>query len=63
MATRNKRGLTWRQHAAPYLKRALQAASRAWKPKRVRQAQSRKLLALRKKRDQIQTEIRKTKGQ
>ena len=57
-AKRNKAGKTWKQHAAPYLKRALQQASKTWKPKSER-TDMKKVKKLREQRERINLEIRK----
>lgn len=59
MAKRNSSGKTWREHSRGYLKKALEQASRTWKPKKKRESQSRKLSALRKRRDDLNGQIRK----
>ena len=51
-------GKTWRQHVAPYLKRALAQASKAWKPKGKSKNTAKKLEAVRKKRDIANKQIR-----
>lgn len=58
MAKKNKKGKTWRQHAAPYLKKALEQASRTWKPKSDR-TNFAKVQKLRKQRAKINSEIKK----
>ena len=55
---RNSKGKTWRQHAAPYLSKALRQASSSWKPKSQR-TNKKKVQALRGKRDKINAEIKK----
>lgn len=59
---RNKAGKTWKQHAAPYLSKALLQASRTWKPKKDRTNMV-KVKRLRQQRakinDQIRAEIEK----
>ena len=57
-AKRNKAGKTWKQHAAPYLRKALQAASKSWKPKSER-TDLKKVKRLREQREKINNEIRK----
>ena len=56
-AKRNKAGKTWKQHAAPYLRRALQQASKTWKPKSQR-TDMKKVARLREQRAKINSEIR-----
>lgn len=51
-------GKTWRQHVAPYLKRALAQASKAWKPKGKKRGTAKKLAAIRKRRDIANKQIR-----
>ena len=51
-------GKTWRQHVAPYLKRALAQASKAWKPKGKAKSNVKKLAAIRKRRDIANKQIR-----
>jgi len=58
MAKTNKKGKSWKQHAAPYLSRALKSASRTWKPKSARTNMS-KVTKLRKQRERINSEIKK----
>lgn len=48
----------WRAHAAPYLSKALKAASRSWKPKSKRTNMS-KVKKLRSQRDKINKDIKK----
>lgn len=55
---RNKRGKTWREHAAPYLSKALRQASRTWKPKSQR-TNKKKVAGLRVKRQKLNDQIRK----
>lgn len=58
MAKRNKKGKTWKQHAAPYLRSGLKQASKTWKPK----SQRCNMVKVRKLRDQrlkINSEIKK----
>lgn len=57
-AKRNKRGKTWREHAAPYLSRALKQASTSWKPKSQR-TNKKKIASLRAKRVKLNFEIKK----
>jgi hypothetical protein len=61
MAKTNSRGKTWKQHAAPYLSRALKQASKTWKPKSQRTNMA-KVVALRKQRDKINTAIKQKLG-
>lgn len=58
MAKRNASGKTWRQHAAPYLSKALKQASKTWKPKSQR-TNEQKVQKLRTQRAKINEEIRK----
>lgn len=58
MARTNSRGKTWKQHAAPYLSKALKTASRTWKPKTQRK-DMKKVLSLRKQRLKINVAIKK----
>lgn len=58
MAKRNAAGKTWRQHAAPYLSRALKQASKTWKPKSQRTNEMR-VRKLRTQRAKINEEIKK----
>jgi len=55
---KNARGKTWQQHAGPFLKKALQQASRTWKPKSKR-PNVRKIQTLRDRRASINAEIKK----
>lgn len=57
MARKNAKGKTWREHAAPYLSRALLTASKTWKPKSARM-NKRKVEALRKQRSKINKQIK-----
>jgi len=57
-AKRNKRGKTWREHAAPYLSKALKQASSTWKPKNQR-TNRKKVTSLRAQRAKINFEIKK----
>lgn len=61
MAKTNQKGKTWREHSAPYLAKALKAASKSWKPKHMR-TNTAKLAKLRAQRDRINNEIKKEKG-
>ena len=56
-ARRNKKGKTWKQHAGPYLSRALKQASRTWKPKSQRTNMV-KVSKLRKQRETINRQIK-----
>jgi hypothetical protein len=58
MAKRNKKGKTWKQHASPYLSKALKTASSSWKPKSERTNMS-KVVKLRNDRLKINREIKK----
>lgn len=58
MAKRNKKGKTWKEHASPYLSRALKTASTTWKPKSQR-ANMGKVRKLRVQRTKINMEIKK----
>jgi len=57
-AKRNKRGKTWREHAAPYLSKALKQASTTWKPKSQR-TNKKKITGLSAQREKINIEIKK----
>lgn len=57
-AKRNKKGKTWREHAAPYLSKALKQASRTWKPKKDRKNMV-KVSKLRKDRARINALIKR----
>ena len=57
MAKKNKQGKTWKKHAAPYLRKALQQASRTWKPKRDRTNMV-KVQKLRNQRESINKQIK-----
>jgi len=61
MAKTNKKGKTWRQHAAPYLSRALKQASNTWIPKSQRM-DKKKVVRLRAQREKINADIRKELG-
>lgn len=61
MARKNAAGKTWKQHAAPYLRRALKTASRTWKPRGGKTNRAR-LNQLRKRREEINEKIRKELG-
>lgn len=56
-AKRNKKGKTWREHAAPALSKALKAASSSWKPQSQR-ANKKKLKKLRDDREKINRKIK-----
>lgn len=58
MAKRNKKGKTWKEHAAPYLSSSLKQASKSWKPKSQRTNMS-KVKKLRDQRVKINMEIKK----
>lgn len=51
-------GKTWREHAKPFLSKALKQAARTWKPVSSR-TNMRKVTSLRQQRDRINKEIRK----
>lgn len=57
MAKRNKSGKTWREHAGPFLSRALKEASRTWKPKAQRTNKA-KVQMLRKQRLKVNQQIK-----
>lgn len=57
MSKKNKSGKTWKQHAGPYLSRALKQASKSWKPKSAR-TDPRKVKKLRDQRTKINDQIR-----
>jgi len=57
MAKTNSKGKTWRDHAAPYLSKALKQASKTWKPKADR-TNIKKLQQLRATRDRINKQIK-----
>jgi len=57
-AKRNQSGKTWKQHAAPYLSRALKQASKTWKPKSQRMDKA-KVARLRKQREKINADIKR----
>jgi len=56
-AKRNLKGKTWKQHAGPYLSKALKTAAATWRPKNQR-ANKTKLGQLRRQRDVINNKIR-----
>lgn len=58
MAKRNSAGKTWKEHAAPLLRKALQQAARTWKPKSARMNPE-KIKRLQAQRARINNEIRK----
>jgi len=58
MAKHNSKGKTWKQHAGPFLSRALKQASKTWKPKSQR-TNPRKVESLRNQRLKINAEIKK----
>ncbi len=58
MAKHNKKGQTWKQHAGPFLSRALKQAGKTWKPKSQRTNMS-KVTKLRSQRDRINKDIKK----
>ena len=57
-AKRNAKGKTWKQHAGPYLSKALKMAGRTWKPKSQRMNKL-KVERLRVQREKINNSIRK----
>lgn len=57
---RNSSGKTWKQHAAPYLQRALRTASKTWKPKSQRTNKQR-VAHLQKQRAEINRKIKAEK--
>ena len=58
MPKKNSKGKTWRDHAAPYLSKALKQASRTWKPKNQRTNLG-KVQKLRNQREKINEAIKK----
>lgn len=52
---------SWREHAGPYLSRALKQASKTWKPKKDR-TDYKKVKALQKQRDRLNALIKKEKA-
>lgn len=58
MAKRNSSGKTWKEHAAPLLRKALQQAARTWKPKSQRMNEA-KVKRLQAQRAKINAEIRR----
>lgn len=58
MAKTNGKGKTWKQHAGPYLSKALKTASSTWKPKNQR-ANKKKVSSLRAQRLKINAAIKK----
>lgn len=57
MPRRNKAGKTWKEHAAPYLTRALKQAAKMWHPVGGKKNKG-KLAMLRKKRDDLNRQIK-----
>lgn len=57
-AKRNGKGKTWKEHAGPYLSKALKTASKSWKPKSQR-TNIKKVIALRLGRAAINRQIKK----
>lgn len=55
---RNSKGKTWKEHAAPYLSKALKQASKTWRPKNKRTNMT-KVMKLRKQREKINALIKK----
>jgi len=58
MAKRNKAGKTWKQHAGPYLSKALRAAAATWKPKAER-TDMKKVTAMRAARARLNEQIKR----
>lgn len=58
MARKNGKGKTWREHAAPYLRKALKQASATWIPKSKR-TNKKKVEQLRKQRAKVNEQIKK----
>ena len=58
MAKRNTKGKTWKQHASPFLSKALKQASKSWKPKSQRTNMT-KVTKLRNQRLKLNVEIKK----
>lgn len=56
-----KKAKTWREHAAPYLSKALKQASKTWKPKSKRTDQK-KIKRLQAERDKINKTIKKERN-
>lgn len=56
-AKKNRKGKTWRQHAAPFLSKALKNAARTWKPKNQRTNKP-KVEKLRNQRAKINKQIK-----
>lgn len=61
MARTNSKGKTWREHAAPFLSRALKQASASWIPKSKR-TNKKKVEQLRKQRAKVNDQIKKELG-
>lgn len=59
MARQNKNGQTWKQHVAPYLKKALGEASRKWIVPKVKDQLCKRLGVCIGKRDAMNAEIKK----
>jgi hypothetical protein len=62
MARKTVKGKTWREHCRPFLKKALDAASRSWKPKKKRASEVKRLAKLRAQRAKVNEQIKKVKG-
>lgn len=60
MARRNQSGKTWKEHAAPHLRRALKQASKTWRPKSQRMDKQ-KVARLQKQRAEINRQIKAEK--
>lgn len=58
MAKHNAKGKTWKQHAGPFLSKALKNAARTWKPKSQR-TNMKKVQSLRDQRLRINRDIKK----
>jgi len=59
----NGKGQTWKQHVAPYLKKALLDASRKWIVPKVKEALCKKLGVCIEKRNGYNVEIKKLRQQ
>lgn len=58
MAKKNSKGKTWKEHAAPALRKALKQAAKTWKPKSQRTNKA-KVAKLRAQRLKVNAEIKK----
>lgn len=58
MARKNKKGQTWKQHTAKYLRKALKEAAKTWMPASLRVNMAR-VQKLRKMREKINADIKK----